>query len=204
MERRNFDAAALTWDEEPRRVRLAADIAAAIRETVPLSADWDGMDYGCGTGLLTFNLASDLGSIVGMDSSQGMVDRLNARCVETGIRNAHGVRFDLEQGEMPPAGPFHLIASAMTLHHIPEIVPLLTSLRGLLHPGGWIALADLETEDGSFHEDRTGVFHHGFSREELETSLARAGFGSIAIRSVAAVQKREKTYPVLLAVAVRP
>jgi len=204
MERRNFDAAALTWDEEPRRVRLAADIAAAIRETVPLSADWDGMDYGCGTGLLTFNLASVLGSIVGMDSSRGMVDRLNARCAESGIRNAHGVRFDLEQGEIPPAGPFHLIASAMTLHHIPEIVPLLTSLHGLLHPGGWIALADLETEDGSFHEDRIGVFHHGFSREELEMFLVQAGFASIAIRSVAAVQKREKTYPVLLAVAVRP
>ncbi|MGD0584474.1 MAG: class I SAM-dependent methyltransferase [Oryzomonas sp.] len=202
MERKDFDAVALTWDEEPRRVQLAADIAAAIKESVPLSADWDGMDYGCGTGLLTLDLAPAMRSIVGMDSSQGMVDRLNAKCAAAGIRNTRAVRFNLEQGEMP-AGHFHLVASAMTLHHIPEAVPLLTSLRGLLHPGGWIALADLETEDGSFHDDQTGVFHHGFSREELEMFLARAGFSSIAVRSVTAVRKHEQLYPVLLAVAVR-
>lgn len=203
MERKDFDVVAATWDEEPRRVQLAADIAAAIKESVPLSTAWDGMDYGCGTGLLTLNLASGLGSIVGMDSSQGMVDRLNAKCSAAGIQNTHAVRCDLEQGEIP-AGPFHLVTSAMALHHIPEIVPLLVSLRGLLHPGGWIALADLETEDGSFHDDQTGVFHHGLSREELEEFLTQAGFGSISVRSVATVRKHEQLYPVLLAVAVRP
>jgi 2-polyprenyl-3-methyl-5-hydroxy-6-metoxy-1,4-benzoquinol methylase len=203
MERKDFDAVASTWDEEPRRVQLGADIAAAVKESVPLSADWDGMDYGCGTGLLTLNLAPALRSIVGMDSSQGMVDRLNAKCAAAGIQNTRAVCCNLEQGEMP-AGPFHLVVSAMTLHHIPETAPLLTSLRGLLHPGGWIALADLETEDGSFHDDRTGVFHHGFSRKELEVFLARAGFISIAVRSVAAVRKHDQLYPVLLAVAMRP
>ena len=203
MERKDFDAVALTWDDEPRRVQLAADIAAAIKESVPLSADWDGMDFGCGTGLLTLDLAPALRSMVGMDSSQGMVDRLNAKYAAAGIQNTRAVRCDLEQGEMP-TGPFHLVASAMTLHHIPETVPLLTLMRGLMHPGGWIALADLETEDGSFHDEQTGVFHHGFSREELEQFLARAGFNSIAVRSVAAVRKHERLYPVLLAVAVRP
>jgi len=202
MERKNFDTAASTWDEEPRRVRLAADIAAAIRETVPLSADWDGMDYGCGTGLLALNLAPALGSVVGMDSSPGMVDRLNAKCCAEGIKNARAVCYNLEQGKMP-VGPFHLVTSAMTLHHIPELVPLLVSLHGLLCPGGWIALADLETEDGSFHEDQTGVFHLGFSREELEALLTRAGFASISVRSVASVCKNERSYPVLLAVATR-
>ncbi|WP_168205995.1 class I SAM-dependent methyltransferase [Geobacter sp. FeAm09] len=203
MERKNFDSAAATWDEEPRRVKLAADIGTAIKNAVPLSADWDGMDYGCGTGLLTLDLAPALHSMVGMDSSQGMVDRLTAKCAAAGITNTRALRCNLEQGELP-AGPFHLVTSAMTLHHIPEIVPLLTSLRGLLRPGGWVALADLETEDGSFHEDQTGVFHHGFSREELEGLLARAGFVSIAVRSATTVRKGERVYPVLLAVAVNP
>jgi len=203
MERKDFDAVASTWDEEPRRVQLAADIAAAIKASVPLSADWDGLDYGCGTGLLTLNLAPALRSMVGMDSSPGMVERLNAKCAAAGILNTRAVCGNLEQGEMP-AGPFHLVASAMTLHHIPEVAPLLASLRRLLHPGGWIALADLETEDGSFHDDQTGVFHHGFSRDELEALLARAGFGSITVRSAAAVRKHEHSYPILLAVAVRP
>ncbi len=103
-----------------------------------------------------------------------------------------------------PVGPFNLITSAMTLHHIPELVPLLTSLRGLLHPGGWIALADLETEDGSFHGDQAGIFHLGFSRKELETLLTRAGFRSISVQNVTTVHKNEQLYPILLAVATRP
>ncbi|KAB0668603.1 class I SAM-dependent methyltransferase [Oryzomonas sagensis] len=203
MERKDFDTVASTWDEEPRRVKLAADIGAAIKDTVPLSADWDGMDYGCGTGLLTLDLAPALHSMVGLDSSQGMVDRLTAKCSATGIQNTRAIRCDLEQGK-PPVGPFHLVTSAMTLHHIPEIVPLLTSLRGLLHPGGWVALADLETEDGSFHDNPTGVFHHGFSREELEGFLTRAGFTSIAVRRATTMRKGERVYSVLLAVAVNP
>lgn len=203
MERKDFDAAALTWDEEPHRVQLAADIAAAIKESVPLSAEWDGMDYGCGTGLLTLNLAPALRSIVGMDSSQGMVDRLNAKCSAAGIHNTRAVRCNMER-EKVPVGPFHLVTSAMTLHHVPEIAPLLASLHGLLHPGGWIALADLETEDGGFHDDQTGVFHRGFSREELEAFLTRAGFSSISVRRVTTVRKHEHLYPVLLAVATHP
>lgn len=203
MERKNFDTVASTWDEEPRRVKLAADIGAAIRDAVPLSADWDGMDYGCGTGLLTLDLAPALHSMVGMDSSQGMVDRLTAKCAATGIQNTRALCCNLEQGKLS-AGPFHLITSAMALHHIPEIVPLLTSLRRLLHPGGWVALADLETEDGSFHDNQTGVFHHGFSREELEGFLAQAGFTSIAIRRATTMRKGERVYSVLLAVAINP
>jgi 2-polyprenyl-3-methyl-5-hydroxy-6-metoxy-1,4-benzoquinol methylase len=203
MERKNFDTAASTWDEEPRRVKLASDIGAAIKEAVPLSADWDGMDFGCGTGLLTLDLAPALHSVVGMDSSLGMVDRLTAKCSAAGIKNTRAIRCNLEQGELP-VGQFHLITSAMTLHHIPEIAPLLGSLRGLLHPGGWVALADLETEDGSFHEDQTGVFHHGFSREELEGFLTQAGFASISVRRATTMHKGEHLYPVLLAVAVNP
>jgi hypothetical protein len=34
-----------------------------------------------------------------------------------------------------------------------------------VHPGQ-PAPADLETGDGSFHEDATEVFHHGFSRRQ--------------------------------------
>jgi hypothetical protein len=79
------------------------------------------------------------------------------------------------------------------------IVPLLLSLKKLLHPGGWVALADLESEDGSFHDDPTGIFHHGFSAEELSGMLKRAGFSSVVVTPVTKVIRGERSYPVLLA-----
>jgi 2-polyprenyl-3-methyl-5-hydroxy-6-metoxy-1,4-benzoquinol methylase len=199
-ERRNFDAVALQWDEEPRRVKLAGEIASAIQDAISLSTEWDALDLGCGTGLVTLQLAPALRSITGVDSSPGMLGRLTAKVQTSGFLNVHTELCDLTNGKLP-VGKYHLITSAMTLHHIEEIVPLLQSLKSLLHPGGWIALADLESEDGSFHEDHTGVFHYGFSSQEFTDMLAKAGFSSISITTATTVVKGDRIYPVLLATA---
>ncbi len=199
-QQRNFDAAALSWDEEPRRVKLAVDIAAAIRDNVPFAPEWDTLDFGCGTGLVTLQLAPSLRSITGCDSSRGMLERLNGKIQQFSFANVQTEVCDVAQGILP-SGKYHLITSAMTLHHIKDVGALLQSLKTLLHPGGRIALADLEAEDGSFHEDPTGVFHHGFSRETLNEMLVVAGFSSISIMTVTAVTKGERTFPVFLATA---
>ncbi len=197
---RNFDAAALHWDEEPRRLKLAGEIAASIRTNLTLSPEWDALDFGCGTGLVTFQLAPDLRSITGVDSSSGMIERLTAKIQQSGLSNVRAELCDLGKGELP-TGKYHLITSSMTLHHIENIAALLQMLKTLLYPGGRIALADLEAENGSFHEDPTGVFHHGFSTEELTGMLEMAGFSSIAITTATHVVKGEHTFPVLLATA---
>lgn len=197
---RDFDAAALNWDEQPRRVKLAGEIAAAIEAAVPLSEQWDGLDFGCGTGLVTLQLAPVLRSMTGVDSSSGMLERLGAKIATAGFSNVRTELCDMEQGKLP-AGKYHLITSSMTLHHIREIAPLLKSLKTLLHPGGWIALADLETEDGTFHDDPTGIFHHGFGVEELTGLFEEAGFASIAVTRATTVTKGNRTFPVLLATA---
>jgi len=199
-QQRNFDTVALHWDEEPRRVKLAGEIAAAITENVPLSQEWNALDFGCGTGLVTLQLAPALQSMTGIDSSSGMLERLGAKIQQSGFQNVRTEQCDLGKGDLP-SGRYHLITSAMTLHHIKEIMPILQSLKTLLHPGGWIALADLEAEGGKFHSDPTGVFHNGFSREELSVMLTDTGFSSISITTATNVVKGELTFPILLATA---
>ena len=197
---RNFDAVALNWDELPRRVTLANEVSAAIAAAVPLSEQLDALDFGCGTGLVTLQLAPSLRRITGIDSSTGMIERLKAKIAQFGFLNVSTQLCDLGKGELP-TGKYHLITSAMTLHHIPEIIPLLKTLKTLLHPGGWIALADLESEDGSFHEDSTGIFHYGFSAAELTDMLEKAGFSSIVITTASTIIKGDRNFPVLLATA---
>jgi predicted TPR repeat methyltransferase len=197
---RDFNAVAGIWDEEPRRVKLATEVAAAIRNRLHMSSTWDALEMGCGTGLVTVALAPHLGSITGIDSSSGMLDKLIEKVKTSGIANIKTALCDLSAGEMPE-GRFHLIVSAMVLHHIEDPETLLSLLKSRLHPGGWIALADLEAEDGSFHDDPTGIFHHGFSRTELTRLLENSGYVSISITEATTMQKGDRTYPVLLAVA---
>ncbi len=197
---RDFDAVAGNWDEEPRRVKVATEVATAIGNTLNLSNAWDALDMGCGTGLVTLALAPQLGSITGIDSSGAMLGKLVEKVKASGITNVKTALCDISVGELPE-GKFHLIVSAMTLHHIKDPETLLSSLRSRLFTGGWVAFADLEAEDGSFHEDPTGVFHHGFSRTELASLLETSGFVAISVTEATVMQKGNRTYPVLLAVA---
>lgn len=199
-EQRNFDAVALQWDEEPRRVKLAWEIAAAIAAHVPLSRAWDALDFGCGTGLVTLQLAPALRNITGIDSSAGMLARLEDKILTPEYANVRTELRDLTAGERP-SGTYHLIVSAMAMHHIETIPPLLRMMKALLHPGGWIALADLAREDGSFHEDPTGVFHNGFTAGEFASMLETAGFSSPSVTTATHIDKGERRFPVFLATA---
>lgn len=197
-ERRDFDKAAATWDEDPRRVKLAEDVAAAILREVALSKDMDALDFGCGTGLVTLRLQPYVRSITGADSSQGMLSVLERKVKEKGIPNVHTRFVEIDKAGRIE-GKFHLVVSSMTLHHVPETAPLLRQMYDMLLPGGTICLADLDSEDGTFHPDNTGVFHFGFDRERLKALLSQTGFREIKA-STAAQMLREsnKSFSVFL------
>ena len=69
----DFDERAATWDDDPVKKERAAAVAAGIRAMVALSPDMRALEYGCGTGLLSFELRHELGSITLADRSEGML-----------------------------------------------------------------------------------------------------------------------------------
>ncbi len=58
---------------------------------------------------------------------------------------------------------------------------MLGRLAGVLKPSGWLAVADLDTEDGSFHGQANDVFHHGFDREQVSRWLSAAGLKNVNV-----------------------
>jgi ubiquinone/menaquinone biosynthesis C-methylase UbiE len=200
-EYRDFDKAATTWDEEPRRVQLAREVAAAIIDAAEPNHDMDALDFGCGTGLITLHLQPHVRSITGIDTSRGMLDVLERKVREWGISNVHTLHCDIGSGEQPD-GAYHLIVSSMTLHHVADLSSLFRLFHGLLLPGGILCVADLDKEDGSFHDDATGVRHFGFERTEVMELLAAAGFSDIRSATAAVIRKsspaRTRDYPVFL------
>ena len=71
-----------------------------------------------------------------------------------------------------------------------------------LKDGGIIALADLDTEDGSFHAVGTeGIFHHGFDRDKLRTIVQAAGFDRVEFSTAHIIEGETKDYPVFLVTA---
>jgi len=201
-ERKDFDKEAAQWDSNPGRVKLAQDVAdAMIRELSP-AKDQDALDFGCGTGLVTLKLQPLVRSITGVDSSRGMLDVLASKVRGLGVANVRTQFVDLEQGGKVE-GRYHLIVSSMTLHHVPDPAVLISLLAGVLLQGGTLAVADLDTEDGSFHGDNTGVLHLGFDRLRIKRLFEQAGLSAVRDVTAAVVLKEiggkgRREFPVFL------
>lgn len=186
--KRNFDQEAASWDQVPRRVKVAQDIAHSMIQEITLTPDIDVMDFGCGTGLLTFSLQPFVRSITGVDSSQGMLDVFKTKIKEQNLNNVKAEFIDLDNGDVL-TGSYHLVVSSMTLHHIKNIAPLLEQFYSILLPSGQLAIADLDLDDGQFHSNNEGVFHSGFNREDLHTMFIDIGFRDVQHLTAAQVEK---------------
>lgn len=205
--KRDFDAAAKNWDQEPRRLKLALDVLDAMRREIPLSPAMEALDYGCGSGLITLGIQPLVGRVTGADSSRGMLEVLTGKVRDQGAGNVSTILLDLETQRLE--GSYDLIVSSMTLHHVKDVPALVASLAGALRPGGWLALADLETEDGRFHDDATGVLHQGFSRDFLAGAFSRNGLADVRVVTAATIEKPAdsgavRQYPVLLCIGRKP
>jgi 2-polyprenyl-3-methyl-5-hydroxy-6-metoxy-1,4-benzoquinol methylase len=187
-EKRDFDKEAAAWDENPARVKLADDVAAAMTRQVPLNGAMEVVDFGCGTGLLTLRLAPRVRSITGVDSSQGMLDVLAAKVAREKLANVRTLRLDLDRGDTL-RGSCDLIVSNMTLHHIQKVDSLLRQFYEALSPSGRLCIADLDSEGGEFHSDNQGVFHFGFDRTSLRQVFLDAGFENVQDATAAEVTK---------------
>jgi SAM-dependent methyltransferase len=202
----DFDAKANTWDGDPAKVDRARRVAEAIAGDVPDLARRSVLDYGAGTGLLGFQLLPRAAGITFADVSKGMLAVVEEKLAKTTTRNADAVLLDLTRDPIPPTG-FGLVCTLMALHHVPDVDGILRAFHSTLEPGGVLCISDLDLEDGSFHGPGVDV-HPGFDRPALEGRIRATGFGPVRFSTPCDVRKEVegemRTYPIFLAIAVRP
>lgn len=195
-----FDERAATWDANPMRAERANAIAAAMQKRLPLTPTMNALEYGCGTGLLSFALHSSVGQITLADSSDGMLAVLRDKIAAQGVANMTPVKLDLATDPLP-ATRYDLVYNLMTMHHIADTDGILRQFHALLNPSGWLCVADLDGEDGTFHVDEI-VPHHGFDRATFGEKAARAGFEQVEFSTVFSMTKtiagQPKKFPVFL------
>jgi 2-polyprenyl-3-methyl-5-hydroxy-6-metoxy-1,4-benzoquinol methylase len=201
----DFDAKAKTWDADLEKHERARRVADAIRAAVPDLAQRSVLEIGAGTGLLGLSLQPHAAHVTLTDTSREMLAVAAEKVRAAGLANVTTTLLDLTSGP-PPEARWDLACSLMTLHHIPDTAGLLRTLHALLAPGGVVALADLDAEDGSFHGAGVDV-HHGFDRAVLAAQLERAGFREVRLSTAFEVRKAtergERAYPAFLAIARR-
>lgn len=203
----HFDQATATWDDNPSRIALMKAVGEAILRQVQPTKSMDVLDYGCGTGLVGLYLLPRVRSVTGADNSAGMLDVLQQKVKDGGFVNMRTVPLDLEHDRVP-TDRYHLVVSSMTLHHIADTRMILGAFHELLHPQGFLCLADLDTEPGTFHTSDVApsVHHHGFDRAGLKARLSEIGFHDAKDVTAHTLRKPvenggEREFPVFLIIA---
>ena len=183
-----FEQAAIVWDNDPNRVQMAKTIADAMIRALHPRGTEIVMDYGTGTGLVALQLQKHVGRIIAVDSSPKMLAVLGQKLTAEGITNIEPREWSVgeDTGVLPR---FDCIVSSMTLHHVRDTVAAARTFHSLLLPGGRIAIADLDAENGEFHEKPGIAEHDGFDRKQLKQVFSRAGFVDIRFAEAATITK---------------
>ena len=115
---------------EPAHAKLLATAGLGPGERV--------LDVACGTGLVTFAAAAAVGprgTVVGVDLSDGMVERCRARARERGLGHVRVERMEAEVLALPDAS-FDAALCALGLMYVPDARKALAEMRRVLAPGG--------------------------------------------------------------------
>jgi 2-polyprenyl-3-methyl-5-hydroxy-6-metoxy-1,4-benzoquinol methylase len=201
-----FDAKARTWDADPTKVDRARKVADLIAARVPLLTKARVLEIGAGTGLLGFALRDRAKHVTLADSSTEMLAVATEKLEAAGPCKVNVIALDLQR-DPPPAERYDVVCALLVLHHVQDTAALLRKLHGVLEPGGYLCLSDLDKEDGAFHGPGFGG-HHGFDRGELKTILERTGFTDVQFQQAFELQKAVdgvlRSFPAFLATARRP
>ncbi|HEY3045507.1 MAG TPA: class I SAM-dependent methyltransferase [Vicinamibacterales bacterium] len=118
-----------TWSSD-RYIEHAAyvpSLGAAVLELLDPQPGERVLDVGCGEGTLTQQIAARGAAVVGVDSSEDMIDAARARGLDARLLNAETLAFDHE---------FDAVFSNAALHWVRDHDALLAGIARALRPGG--------------------------------------------------------------------
>jgi len=133
------------------------------------------VDFGCGTGVMTVELARWARRVTAIDKSPSALEQAQARAQREGLANVTFLGADLH--ELPlGAGKKDLVVASQSLHHVETPAAVLGEAARILKPGGRIIILELMPHEEQWVRERLGHVHLGLEPDALQKQLATAGF----------------------------
>lgn len=176
----SWDDYAEGWDDDEGARAYAAAAFASLQAVVQ---KFDGglsgvrvLDFGCGTGLLSTQLASAGAEVVALDPSEGMQAVLRAKVARQGLDRVHPVTGTLEalDAQVALGSRFTLVVCSSVCAFLDDYPQTAKALAARLEPGGWLVQWD-------WARDPNADEPFGLTREEIAIALKDAGLGEVSV-----------------------
>ena len=192
-----FDERAKDWDKKNVSLEKSEACIKHLKNNIDFKNIKNILDYGCGTGLIAFDLVEKNNQVLGLDSSNGMVEEFNKKAKDRNLTNIEAKKHDILNDDLGE-NCFDLIVISMSLHHIKNLDIFFEKSFKALRNGGYLCINDLEKEDGTFHKkhNNEGVFHFGFTQEELEAISKKVGFSNFIFERVFIYKRDYGDFPI--------
>lgn len=198
----NFDQKAKEWDSDPKKVERAGIFAREILSITGPGKVESAVEYGSGTGLVSFQLKDRFSEIILADTSRGMMEVLGEKI--RGEKLTHFKPFLIDEAtDLLSLSGIDVIYTLLTLHHVKDIDGTFNVFSNILRQGGYLFIGDLVTEDGSFHYKNPEFDGHlGFDTAELKDKLDHNGFDCIEDKVFMTIEREQeeviKKYPLFI------
>ena len=201
----DFEKVLIKWDKDPGRLSMTHNIARAMLNRTSPQGNEVVLDYGTGTGLIAREFYPFVKKIVAVDSSKEILTFLRKKLDADSITSIEPLEWSIGD-DLQKLPRFDIIIVSMTLHHVVDITLAAEVFYSLLNPGGTIAVADLDPDNGESHGPEM-IVHSGFDRANLGEIFKKAGFTTIQTETVATLSKVSsktgelKEFPIFLMTA---
>ena len=195
----HFDEAAKGWDEDLMHLDRAVKTHEKITGYLDVKRNWTCLEFGCGTGLLSFRFQPDVGTIDLVDTAEGMIAVVKDKIATLRIGTMHFVDFEAVRTDAAYEGRYDLVYSLMSFHHVDDYESYLGAFNRILKSGGYFCLADLCEEDGSFHAHLPYFAGYtGFDPAVVAAQAETRGFRKEYLGNYYTVIKNGREYPLFL------
>jgi ArsR family transcriptional regulator len=157
-------------------------------------------DLGCGEGYLTVETARWARHVTAVDRSAGVLSRAKALAARKKCANITWKKGELEKLPIE-SNTMDVALLSQALHHASDPALALSESARILKPGGRLLILDLRPHDETWVREKLGDRWFGFSDDQLEGLLAKAGFSDLKVTLGA--RRTNDPFAVLLAIGTK-
>lgn len=158
-------------------------------EDLPVSPDAQVLDIASGTGEFSRALAPHVGSVIGLDATDAMMEQGKKFIAQAGIENIHFKKGVVQEIPFEDES-FDIVASRYAFHHFADPRPVISEMIRVCKTGGHIIIVDIIVPDQStavesnYYEwlcdqSHTRALHH----EEFQSLFRLFGLELVSART---------------------